>query len=174
MKTWLLKHALAISIAALMLPAAVLAQANDNDGCSDATLKGDYAFRVSGQIYGPGGVVAQQRDGVAMTHFDGAGKLTQVDFVMANGSPMSGPTDATTGFHVNETGTYQVNADCTGNAEIDLPAPPGVPSGAVIKLMFVVGKHGSVIHTIVSELRPPGATSGIPASIHSDAEKVGR
>jgi hypothetical protein len=163
--------------AVLMLATSVArAQANptapttDHDRCSDSTLIGDYGFRVSGQIFGPNGSVTL-RDGVAMTSFDGHGKLTQVDFVMSNGVPLPGPTDPVTGFHINETGTYHVNSDCTGNAEIDLPAPPG-STGAVIKLMFVLSDQGRKIHTIVSELTPPGSTQPVPLSIHSDAEKL--
>ena len=33
------------------LSVGVRAQSNDHDGCSDATLKGDYAFTVSGTIW---------------------------------------------------------------------------------------------------------------------------
>jgi hypothetical protein len=47
-------------------------------GCSNQTLQGDYAFRVSGEVFTPAGVV--NRDGVAMTHFNGQGGLSQVDW----------------------------------------------------------------------------------------------
>ena len=42
-------------------------------GCTNATLKGNYAFTVSGEIFlaTPDGLVTVQRQGVAMTHFDG-------------------------------------------------------------------------------------------------------
>lgn len=143
-----------------------------NSGCTTNTLFGEYAFTVSGQVYGPTGAVAQQRDGVAMTYFDGAGHLTQVDWVMSNGLPLPGPADKA-GFHTFETGTYTVNSDCTGAAQINFPAPPG-STGAVINLMFVLGNHGRTIHTVVSQLIPPGSTTPVPASIHSDGEKVGR
>jgi len=117
--------AIATFLAALTLMALIsgtaLAQSIDS-GCTTNTLYGEYAFRISGQIYGPNGVVAQQRDGVAMTHFDGAGHLTQVDWVMSNGFPLPGPTDKA-GFHTSETGKYTVSSDCTGTAEIDFPAP---------------------------------------------------
>jgi hypothetical protein len=166
---------IATFLAALALTALIsgtaLAQSIDS-GCTTNTLSGEYAFRVAGQIYGPGGVVAQQRDGVALTHFDGAGHLTQVDWVMSNGSPLPGPTDKA-GFHTFETGTYTVNSDCTGAAEINFPAPPG-STGAVINLMFVLSNHARTIHTIVSQLIPPGSTTPVPVSIHSDGEKLGR
>jgi hypothetical protein len=163
---------LTLSLVAPLLAAPALAQSGDNDGCTNATLSGDYGFRITGQILPPGGAPIQ-RDGVAMTHFDGQGKLTQVDFVMANGIPVAGPSDPLTGFHVGETGWYSVNPDCTGVAEIVFPTPPGMSSGAKIDLMFVLSNHGRTIHTIVSRLLPPGSTTPLPASIHSDAEKLG-
>jgi len=166
------KGGLTILALAFFLTTAASAQSGDNDGCTNATLAGDYAFKVSGQILPPG-APAVQREGVAMTHFDGEGKLTQVDFVMSNGSPTAGPTDPLTGFHTGESGSYKVFPDCTGQAEIRFPIPPGLSSGAVIDLMFVLSNHGNTIHTIVSRLLPPGSTTPVPASIHSDAEKLG-
>jgi len=54
---------------------------------------------------------------VSKTNFDGAGKLTQVDFVVTDGKPPPGG-DSMTGFHfqAGETGTYKVNSNCTGSA----------------------------------------------------------
>ena len=172
MKISMLKMIFVLAMGVFALAGLAQAQSSDNDNCSNRTLKGDYAFKVYGQFWGPGGVVVL-RDGVAMTHFDGLGGLTQVDYIMSNGVPVSGPRDPVTGFHINETGIYSVNPDCTGNAEIDFPAPPGMSSGAVLKLMFVLGQGGWVIHAIVSELIPPGATKGIPVQIHSDGERLG-
>jgi hypothetical protein len=140
--------------------------------CSNATLRGDYAFRISGEIFVPGtNTIAVYRDGVAMTTFDGMGGLTQVDWLVGNGVSDLPPTP---GFHDNENGSYTVNADCTGHAEIDFPIPPGGTSGAVITLKFVLGDRGRVIHTIVTSLRPPNTPLGtsVPANIHSDAEKL--
>lgn len=159
-------------VLACSISGVALARSGDNDGCTNATLFGDYAFRVDGQLLPPGGPPIA-REGVAMTHFDGAGGLMQVDFVMSNGAPLAGPADPITGFHIQEQGTYQVNPDCTGSAVIHFPAPPNVSSGAEIDLMFVLGDHGRIIHTIVSRALPPGATTPIPASIHSDGVKMG-
>lgn len=166
------KSCLTILVSALLVPVSVLAQSGDNDGCTNATLKGDYGFRISGQLLPPvGGPI--QLEGVAMTHFDGEGNLTQVDFTTANGVPSAGPADPVTGFHIDETGTYTVHPDCTGTAEIRTPAPPGVSSGSVIDLMFVLSNHGRTIHTVVSRLLPPGSSTPVPSTVHSDAEKLG-
>lgn len=170
-KAWGPASFLAALALVMLISGTVHAQSNDNDGCSAKTLSGDYAFRISGQVFNADGSVTL-RDGVAMTSFDGDGKLTQVDFVMANGTAVPGPADPTTGFHILEKGSYTVYSDCTGSAVINFPAPPGLTSGAVIKLAFVLSHHGRTIHTIVSELIPPGSNTPVPANIHSDAEKL--
>jgi len=163
---------------ALSLQSAVQAQANDNDGCTLSTLKGDYGLRISGQVFNSAGVVITQRDGVVMQHYDGAGVVTQEDYVFANGVLVPGPTDPETGFHFHERGKYTVNSDCTGTATIDFPPPPEPgTSGAVIEEMFVLSNHGRTIHQIVTSLTPPGPTGGqttVPANIHADGEKLGR
>lgn len=158
---------------AVSLPSVAQAQASDNDGCKLSTLKGDYAIRISGQVFNGSGAVVNQRDGIVMQHFDGAGGLTQTDFVFGNGVLVPGPIDPTTGFHINETGTYQVNSDCTGSTVINFPAPPTGGNGAGIKVMFVLGNHGRTIHQIVTSLIPPGASGPVPANIHADGEKLG-
>ncbi len=162
---------IALMAIAAALPLCAQAQSNDNDGCTNATLSGDYAFRLSGQLLPPNAAPVS-RDGIAMTHFDGFGGLTQVDFVMSNGVELAGVPDPITGFHIKESGWYHVNPDCTGSAEIRFPAPPGLDSGAVINLMFVLSDHGRIIHTIVSSALPPGSTTPVPVSIHSDGEKL--
>jgi hypothetical protein len=166
-----------------------VARAQDNDGCSNATLKGDYAFTVSGQIFKPvptGSDVAvvMVREGVAMTHFDGRGNLSQVDFVLSSPNtpppvpppvPLVPPTDPVTGFHTKETGTYTVYPDCTGTFNIHNPDFVNtVIPGAVITVKFVLSNGGRSIHTIVTSLIPPGATEPVPALIHSEGHKLGR
>lgn len=151
--------------------------AHAHRACSDQTLKGTYGFRVSGEILAgtqtePTSTVAMFRDGVALTTFDGNGGLSQEDFIVGNGVPSSGPTDPATGFHDKESGAYKVNADCTGTFTINFPTPPGDTTGAVIVTMFVLTNNGRTIHTIVSSLTPPDASEPVPASIHSDGERL--
>jgi hypothetical protein len=147
------------------------AQGNDNDGCSDATLRGDYAFTVSGTIWvtDPEGDLEEvQRGGIAMTHFNGIGGLSQVDFVMSGHNnlptPPTPPTDSVTGFHIMETGTYTVYSDCTGTFTINSP-------GTVITVKFVLSNQGRAIHAIVSSLTLP--TGPVTALIHSEGHKLG-
>src|SRR5271157_3569709 len=156
-----------------VMGAVARAQDGGNEGCSDATLKGDYAFTVSGTIWVTdltGTVQPVQREGVAMTHFDGTGGLTQVDYVMSSPNakkpPVPPPTDPVTGFHTDETGTYKVYSDCTGTFTINSPGP------TTITVSFVVSNQGRSIHTIVTSLALP--TGPVQALIHSEGHKLGR
>jgi hypothetical protein len=166
---------IALIIAAFVgmaLPMSALAQVYG--GCSNATLHGDYAFTVSGQIFTPTGALVDTRAGVAMTHFDGLGDLTQNDYVMSSSADGAspGPSDPLTGFHTNETGSYTVFPDCTGEMEIDGPAPPDGTGGVVIKLKIVLYDGGRGIHTVVTSLTPPGSTTSVNAIITSQGQQV--
>jgi hypothetical protein len=154
------------------------AKAWDSEGCSNATLNGDYGFTVSGQFYVPGPnntTVVILREGVAMTHFDGKGGLSQVDFVLSSPNapaPPGMPPTNGNGFHSDEDGTYTVNSDCTGTFTIINPDFVGTTiPGAQITTKFVLSDHGHAIHTIVTSLIPPGAKMPVPALIHSEGRK---
>ena len=158
------------------LSVGVRAQGNDSDGCTNATLKGDYAFTVSGTIWvkDPYGVLEEvHRGGIAMTHFDGRGGLSQVDYVISGynnlPTPPTAPSDPVTGFHIDETGTYKVYSDCTGTFTINSP-------GTTITVDFVLSDHGRAIHTIVTSLMmfKPSGPVAVQALIHSEGHKLGR
>lgn len=157
-------------VVSFMVLVAITAQAQGGAVCNSKTIEGTYAFRISGEVFTPNGIV--NRDGLALTSFDGVSGLKQVDYVMANGVVVPGPTNPY-GFHDMESGNYTVNPDCTGSAQINFPIPPHGTSGAVVTIMFVIGDGGRTIHTIVSSLTPPNSTTPVPANIHSDAVKVG-
>jgi hypothetical protein len=145
--------------------------------CNSETIKGDYAVRVSGEVFVPPAspnqlpVIAAYRDGIALVHFDRNHGLTQVDYVVANGAVVPGPPDGN-GFHTDETGTYTVNENCTGSAEIDFPTPPGGTSGAVIKVLLVISDDGRRFNEIVTSLTPPNSTTPAMVNIHADARRV--
>ena len=91
----------------------------DDFGCSNATLKGEYAFGVTaytppGLPDGPPSVAA----GVKV--FDGRGGLTQRDY---RGDSLRTTGQADFAPKGQETGTYTVNPDCTGSMVIDLNVP---------------------------------------------------
>ena len=179
MKSLPLKFVLVSGLIGLSLAGGAKAQSGDNDGCSNATLTGDYAFTVSGQIFVPNGPTIQ-REGIAMTHFDGAGNLSQVDFVLSSPNAVappgfSLPTDAVTGFNIQEKGAYTVYSDCTGTLTVNFPPATshiGPIPGAVLVAKFVLSNGGRSIHTIVTSLTPPGAPGPIPALIRSEGHKL--
>jgi hypothetical protein len=103
--------------------------------CGESTLRGDYAFSIDGQILA--GPRAGLLRGVAMTHFDGEGGLSQVDFTTINGVPTG--TDWRPG-----TGSYEVDEDCTGRAQISFA--DGSPT---LRLRLVVADRGDQVRTIV-------------------------
>jgi hypothetical protein len=113
--------------------------------CSNRTLRGDYGFDIDGTILA--GPKAGLLRGVAMTRFDGDGNLSQVDFVTNNGAP-GGPDWRPA------TGTYDLNPDCTGTAEIVFT--DGSPA---LHLWLVVADRGRQIRTVV--VGNPTGSSGI-------------
>ena len=86
--------------------------------CSNSTLNGAYAFAIEG-VFVDAPTPLPLR-GVALTRFDGLGHVTQVDHVVFNGGPP--PVDWTPA-----TGWYRINADCTGEMELDIPGSPFTP-----------------------------------------------
>jgi hypothetical protein len=104
--------------------------------CSDRTLRGDYGFSIEGTILA-GTPNAFLLRGVAMTHFDGHGNLSQVDFTTRNGAPVSADWRSAVG-------TYSINADCTGTAQII--QSDGSPT---LNLRLVVVDRGREVRTIV-------------------------
>jgi hypothetical protein len=181
MKSWIKRGTALSAVCLLSLLAGPRAYAMPaQETCTDSTLKGTYASTVGGQIFHSDGT-AETRQGLVMMHFDGRGNFTQTDYVLdtLNGttSPTPGPVDPKSGFQNHESGSYQVNRDCTGSLEIHF-APPPVPGaiGAVLKLFFVLGNHGDALRTVVVSVTPP---SVVPDDItgftlHSEGSRLGQ
>lgn len=102
--------------------------------CSDASIRGSYAFTIHGTIFLPNGATLLI-DGVAKETFDGKGNETQVDAVATNGV-------LTPGWRPGS-GTYSVNPDCTGTQTIVVE---GLPD---LHLQFIVAQGGNTIHQVV-------------------------
>ena len=94
---------LAITMSAIAVPA--LSAVARADGCTNATLKGEYAF---GATAFPGPHVV-----AGIKVFDGSGNLTQRDY-QGNATPAEFAPPG------QERGTYAVNPDCTGSMVINL------------------------------------------------------
>ncbi|BCG00453.1 hypothetical protein PPGU19_050210 [Paraburkholderia sp. PGU19] len=121
-----LKEAAAVAIVLLSLSGVAQAQ---NHECTTASLKGPYGVTVHGEALGiltgtaPSQVLHRYAtpnlvDGLALAKFDGAGAGTQIDYGILNGTVRPGsPSDS---FQDNETLTYTVYADCTGELRLDI------------------------------------------------------
>jgi hypothetical protein len=110
----------------------------DNRGfkCSNETLEGSYALTIEGLLGVPGPGLPLR--GVVLQRYDGDGNITQVDHVVVNGVP---PTEAWR----PGTGTYSVNADCTGKETLTIPSSDGPP----IVVYFIVARNGKEIRQVV-------------------------
>ena len=123
--------------------------ANDDDqrGCTNRTLRGDYGILVSGtRGLGPG--VAESFVGTALRSYDGNGQFTQVD----NGH------GSITGFQqdVPAFGTYDVHANCSGTSLIYFPGAP-----APVETAFVVVAHGDEVKDAVMAPAPTFVTASL-------------
>jgi hypothetical protein len=147
MNSWVSRGILAAAIALPTLSGMASAGGSDDLGCSNATLKGAYAFSVLTIVEGPPagpGVV------VGLGTFDGRGGFNQIDF------PGNGITDlGLKGFRTGQTGSYTVNGNCTGFMTIDI-----VQIGVVIENAIVISNGGRAIHGVVAA----ATTSSGPAT----------
>jgi hypothetical protein len=115
--------------------------ASDDDrdrdrSCSNRILNGNYGLTIEGLLAIPGPGI--QIRGVVLQGYDGRGHITQVDHVVVDGAPP--PVAWRPG-----TGTYTVNADCTGTATITVTGSPEPP----LVLYFVVTNDGREIRQVV-------------------------
>lgn len=102
--------------------------------CSNRTLAGEYGLTIEGVILQ--GVQIPLR-GVVLQRYDGRGNITQVDHVVTNGVPPA--QEWTPG-----TGTYTVNADCTGVGVLYSASSP-----YPLNFHFVVMHEGKEIRQVV-------------------------
>ena len=74
-----------------------------SEGCSLATLNGAYGLVLTGEVLSQGPIVA-----VGVSTFDGKGHFVADQTLNLNGNVFQEPI----------TGTYTVNRNCTGNADV--------------------------------------------------------
>jgi hypothetical protein len=138
-----------ISLLLLTLALAASSAMTAHAGCTNATIQGTYAFTIHGTIFNLDGSTLLV-DGLARTTFDGKGNLTQLDAVAVNGNVAPG--------WASNTGTYSVNADCTGTFTVTNGNLPQV------HLQMIIAHSGNTIHDMVTD--PGFATT-------AEAERVG-
>jgi hypothetical protein len=114
------------------------ARADDDDKCTDRTLRGDYGFASEGLLIGIPGLPTQAPfRSLGVAHFNGKGGLTWLEHTVVNGMPLNMD-------FVPASGTYTVNANCTGTAIVNTPNSP-----APLHLFFVIVKEGREVHTVL-------------------------
>jgi len=118
-----------VALFALAIAAGSTARASEK-GCSNAVLKGAYADQDTGTIVGVGPFA-----GVNVDSFDGHGKLTISGFSSLNGSVSPGV----------ETGTYQVNPDCTGTYTVS------DSFGDTFDAFFVIADGGNELRIVITD-----------------------
>jgi len=125
-----------VTVVATLVVWSFATQARAEGRCSNASLVGSYAFQVDGSNIG--GAFAA----VGKNTYDGKGHLKGVIQVSSAG----------TNFNANYTGTYTLNADCTGikSATLDLG-----PATLTVNFYFVVDSNTREIRMIVTD---PGFT----------------
>ena len=124
---------MAAVVTALLISSAA-APASAQQPCSDASLRGDYAFQVDGTN------LNLSFAAVGKNTYDGKGGMRGVIVVSSNGTTIP-PT--------SYTGTYALNADCTGIKSVTLDI------GLTVTFYFVVASNLREIRAIVTD---PGFT----------------
>ena len=157
MNSWVFKRILAAAITLPALNGAAWAGGADDFGCSNAALKGLYAFGVTN--------LTTQQVVAGIKVFDGNGNLTQRDYIGDSVPAEFAPKG-------QERGTYTVNPDCTGSMVINLNVPGAPPPNGVIQILFVISDGGRHIHEVVSQLTPPFSSAPVPVQTSADDWKV--
>jgi hypothetical protein len=98
-------------------------------GCSNAMLRGTYSDQDTGTIVGVGPFA-----GVNVDSFDGRGKITISGWSSLDGSVSYG----------TETGTYQVNPDCTGTYTVS-------GGGITVDGFFVISDGGNELRIVITD-----------------------
>jgi hypothetical protein len=148
----------AAAIALSVLSGTALAGRSDDLGCSNATLKGAYAFSVLNIATAAGPSVI-----LGLTTFDGKGGLTQIDY------PGNGATDLGLDekFRTGQTGTYTVNPNCTGFMTVNLGAGVGVTENA-----FVISNGGRAVRAVIAAFTAPNGALVTPVQSRIDLWRV--
>jgi hypothetical protein len=105
-------------------------------GCSNATLRGNYGFTITGIRPAARGLPQVALVGTALTTFHGDGTFEQFDNLNVNSPEVAYQPDRP------GTGTYSLNADCSGTMFL-------TASGVTLQLSIVVVDHGHEVRTAV-------------------------
>ena len=132
------------AFALLLIPQHALAQ--DDDHCSNATLKGEYASYISGvrSLFG----VTENFVGISIRDYDGNGNFTE-EWASFHGAT-TGVQGGTAQPGSPLSGTYTVNPDCSGSSTLNPPVIPGAPPIPPILSDFVIMDRAKEVREIVT------------------------
>ena len=130
-------------------------QSGKDKGCSNATLRGGFAYSSTGTLldsYVPPPLAGPFAEAGRQT-FDGRGNTEAAATLSANGNIVQ----------VTISGTYTVNPDCTGTMTLNVS-----PLGATVHVDFAIDNHGAELRAIVVD---PGV---IESRVYSKQFRPGR
>ena len=104
--------------------------------CSNATLRGNYGFTLTGIRPAGRGLPQVAVVGTALTSFHGDGTFDQFDNLNVNSPDVAYQPDRP------GSGTYSLNADCSGTMYL-------TASGVTLQLSITVVDHGREVRTAV-------------------------
>ena len=131
------------AVTALALGMAPTAKADDK-GCSNATLKGTFAYTMTGFVLIP--ALAGPFAEVGTQTFDGKGATTAAATLSQNGNIDQ----------VTITGKYTVNPDCTGTFTLQVS-----PFGITNRVFFVIHDGGTGFQGIETNPAPGGVITSV-------------
>ena len=106
--------------------------------CTTRTLQGDYGYAAEGVLIETPGLPSEAPfRSLGVIHFDGKGHLSWTEHTVVNGNLVL-PDGA------EASGTYTVNADCTGTTVVNTPN-----SFVPLKQHFVIVKRGTEVRTLL-------------------------
>lgn len=127
--------ALAFVVCSSLLLASPAGAQRSSEVCRIGTLQGNYGYAATGALL-PAPNVSLEFRSIGMAHFDGNGQLNWVEHTVIGGVLLrTGWTAAS--------GTYTVNANCTGTAVVNTPNSP-VP----LYLSFVITRDGKQMNSV--------------------------
>lgn len=106
--------------------------------CSEATVEGDYAFAIQGTVARIGPIAAS-----GITSFDGQGETNITGFINTRRNRFPA-------FEADIDGTYEVNADCTGSATFEIPAPGLFNRFTELEFEAVIVDQGAEIRYLIT------------------------
>jgi hypothetical protein len=111
--------------------------AADDKGCSNTTVKGTFAYTITGSTSNTPPPLTGPFGGVGRQTYDGNGHVSGTQTVNLNGNIL----------RQTYTGTYTVNPDCTGSITLVVDIPPGL----VTHSDFVIDDNGNEIRSVETD-----------------------